>query len=551
MSESTPSKFPSLGANLLLLAASTLLATLFLAGLELALRGLGWGDVEPGNASRLKYQKLYLPILDRAERADGTWVWRSADIRLPYQSLLVEKPAGGLRILTVGGSAAAGLGYSPNTTFTRTLERMLSEAQPQRSIEAINLGIVALASQQVKLVATEACRRYDPDVVIVYSGNNEFLELHAERFAALDQGVFGRSLDRLRNTNLRRLADRLLRGPARVPALDEQDFSSEQLRVTEARIIRDIEITPKDLATVIDRYEANLEEMASAVKESGARLILMTVASNWKWRGRSDLPDTWLADALGDDARPGRIAWQRAMDVLASQLASARGKERWELLFRRAVAAEQLGDLGSARADYRAAMNADPHVRRALDAMNDRVRGVAKRHGAALVDTVRVLAERAEDGIPGFDAFYDYVHFTPQGAMWVAAALYQKLRQLGSVPSDIHFDVERYTTARRRHLAGAVRDSPSVEDWQGFSFDKALLWDRDLWKYEGMRRDLDQRLEADPRDLEALVYRGNAYSFDLRGAAAAARDYRSALTLAPERDDIRANLERLIAAGRL
>ncbi len=90
-----------------------------------------------------------------------------------------------------------------------------------------------------------------------------------------------------------------------------------------------------------------------------------------------------------------------------------------------------------------------------------------------------------------------------------------------------------------------------VEAWVGFSFDKALVWDRDLWKYEGMLRDLDRRLQANPRDLEALVYRGNGRSFQLGGAAAAARDYKKALTLAPERDDIRANLERLVAAGRL
>ena len=186
-----------------------------------------------------------------------------------------------------------------------------------------------------------------------------------------------------------------------------------------------------------------------------------------------------------------------------------------------------------------------------VDDMNDRVRGVAERNDVGLVDTVRVLAGRAEDGIPGFGEFYDYVHFSPRGAMWVASALFEKLQQLGSVASDTRFDVERFTSARQRRLAEAERDASAVEAWVGFSFDKALIWDRDLWKYERMLRDLDRHLQANPRDLEALVYRGNAHSFRLGGAAAAARDYKKALTLAPERDDIRANLERLVAAGRL
>jgi lysophospholipase L1-like esterase len=547
----SPSGSPSLGPNLVLLVASILTACLVLGAIEIGLRWVGLGDVEPGRASRLKYQQVYLPILEPERRADGTRVWRPADIRLPYQSVLLEKPEKRLRIFTVGGSATAGLGYSPNTTFARYLERMLREAAPDRPVEVMNLGIVALASRQVKLIVADACLRYEPDVMIVYSGNNEFLELHAEKFAALRRGVFDGVLDWLRGTNLRRLADRVVWGPPTDPALDEQDFASEQLRLTEASIIQDVDVSAAEVDAVIDAYEGNLEDMARAAKASGTKLVLMTVASNWKWRGRGDLSDDWLAEALDEDAPAGASAYRRAIAALSDRLATAPAQERWELLFRRAVAAEQLRDFESARADYRGAMNADPHLRRALDEMNDRVRRVASRHDVALVDTVEVLASSAEDGIVGFGEFYDYVHFTPRGAMLVAAPLLDELRRLGLVPQEARFDAAGFVSKQLARLAAADADALAVDEWLGFSFEKALVWDRDLWKYERMVKGLDGRLERNPGDVRALVYRGNAHFFDLRGAAAAERDYRTALAAAPERSEIRANLDRLAAEGRL
>ncbi len=68
----------------------------------------------------------------------------AGDVRLPYQTIRQDKPENALRIFTFGGSATAGLGYSPNVTFARHLERLLEMAQPDRVVEVVNLGIVAL-----------------------------------------------------------------------------------------------------------------------------------------------------------------------------------------------------------------------------------------------------------------------------------------------------------------------------------------------------------------------------------------------------------------------
>ena len=79
----------------------------------------------------------------------------------------------------------------------------------------------------------------------------------------------------------------------------------------------------------------------------------------------------------------------------------------------------------------------------------------------------------------------------------------------------------------------------------GFGFDTAQLAERDPWKYDRLLRELDRRIAEDPRDLAALVYRGNASYFQIDRGDQAERDYREALSIAPEDRLIRANLERL------
>ena len=61
----------------------------------------------------------------------------------------------------------------------------MAEAHPARKIEAINASGVSYAMHRLNIVADELLR-YEPDVFIVYSGHNEFVE-PARQFTHRDQ----------------------------------------------------------------------------------------------------------------------------------------------------------------------------------------------------------------------------------------------------------------------------------------------------------------------------------------------------------------------------
>ena len=208
-----------------------------------------------------KYQQVAPPIMPPGEMKDRTKIYRTRDPRLPYQSIAQEKPAGMLRVVTVGGSATAGLGYSPNVTFARHLERMLRQAYPERAFDVMNLGIVALSSRQVKQIVADVCERLDPDVLVVYSGNNEFLEIHAEKYAEAQKSVYGGIADVFKNTNFFRLVSAV--GKPQDTSIREDELSNDDRRITQGEMIEEAELTPEELGAVIDAYEANIEEMSA------------------------------------------------------------------------------------------------------------------------------------------------------------------------------------------------------------------------------------------------------------------------------------------------
>ncbi|MGI9591835.1 MAG: hypothetical protein ACR2P8_10745 [Myxococcota bacterium] len=543
MTRSDPSS--SFLANLLLVLGSLLFTGLLIGLLEGTLRLL---DIGPPASSRLGFQQIELPVLEPAVRADGTEVWRTRDPRHPYQSLPRATDASQLRVFTFGASATAGLGFSPNVAFSRGLERTIERAHPQLTPEVVNLGLVGISSGQVAQLVADVCRSYAPDVLVVYSGNNEFLELHAEKYAEAQATVTSRALDLLLGTRLYQVTQQVLgRGPSD-PSLADRELSRDDFELARDTLLREVEVTPDEILGVIDRYEENLDEIARTAVAEGIPLVLMTVGSNWRWLGREDLPADWIDDLLGDAAPLDRARLERADRALAQELDSSVPSRRHEWLFRRAVVAEGLGDFDSARANYRAAMNEDPHLRRALDAMNERVAAVAERHGAILVDTVDHLARSAEHGIVGFDEYFDHVHLTPRGAERVAAALFDGLLTAGVVPNPDRFDPAAHLSERLTWLRDLEHDVLDVTEWLGLGFEPGQVADRDLWKYDRMVLGLDAHAEIPADRLRALVYRGNAASFRRRGGADAERDYRAALEL---EDDpaIRRNLDRLLARG--
>ena len=152
-------------------------AVVFLALLEGALAVIG---VRPHLDTRDPFVGFasYVPLFVDDTDDNGRAVLKTARNKLEYfnaQQFPKDKPTGTVRIFCMGGSTTFGRPYDDTTSFAAWLREMLPISAPGSQWEVINAGGVSYASYRVAMVM-EQLINYQPDLFIIYTGHNEFLE---------------------------------------------------------------------------------------------------------------------------------------------------------------------------------------------------------------------------------------------------------------------------------------------------------------------------------------------------------------------------------------
>ena len=520
--------------------------------LEFALMLFGAGG---GETRILPYQELALPLFHE----QGGARFAANEARLGTQVFDAKKLPGLTRVFVLGGSSVRGLGYGPNASFPAYLERVLErEGYPGRRFEVVNCGIVGISSDQERDMCADIVARYDPDLVMVCSGNNEFLELHARLYHELHRSALRAALD---GTVGRLRTFRVVKGLLEKPRIVLGPDASEGVQLTATEFIAEVDVTRELYDERVAHYRQNLEAIARTCHDAGVPLVLMTTPANLRWndprpdgRFEAELLEKWgVARELWPEEGPDRSRFVLA--ALDERRADA-SMDAFELAFLRGKCLEALGRIDEARAAYVEAMDLDQRYRRTTSAFNRAVVEIAQESGVPLVET-RAACEALE-AIPAYRSFYDHIHFTPEGALNVAVFVAERLREwrlfdpAPESPSELEAFQQR-VLAELDERARAGEDFPEHDRWIGFNFDAGMLAARDLWKYDIGVRNLAASVREDaPAPLpdvrrgKALTYLGNALAFEVGRGDQASRAYRRALELVPEWGDVlRANLAAL------
>ena len=357
---------------------------------------------------------------------------RKTNLRPNPFAVAPAKSADEVRIVVLGESAAAGT-PEPSYNFGRILERMLRAQFPGHSVNVINAAMRGVNSHILLPVARDCCARLEPDLLIVYMGNNETVGLHAPgpRSGRLTSWrPLLRTVQWVRATRLGQLLDPLLTGLSQenTPA-DQQDdrfFQNHRVAADDPR-----------RNAVYENFRANLVDLCSVARRARAGVILATVPVNLK-----DFPPLGSLHRapLGD---ADLLSWQRAFDAGVEdeaagrhaqalknyQAAAALDDHYAELHFRAARCQFALGRFEAARREFALACDWDALQFRADDRLNDITRQVAARlpdGGVQLVDAERVFAQTdaEEGGSPGDRFFNDHVHPNFDGDYLLARTLF-------------------------------------------------------------------------------------------------------------------------------
>ncbi len=344
-------------------------------------------------------------------------------------SFLANKPEGTFRIFALGGSTTQGEPYSTETAFPEWLRLNLQAQMPGIKFEMINCGGLSYASYRVLAILREVLQ-YDPDLVIVYTGQNEFLERRTyENWQTINPyATTVASMSQLRTV---RLVRALISGPAaRNDAPTRTELSTEVDALLDyAGGLNDYHRDDPWREPVVNHFRWNVEQMILACRERQVPIALIRPVTNlidcppFKFEVDSSLSreekeefsKRW--DALRESREQGwsSMAEVDALLKMDPQHAGA--------LFLKGRLAADAGDWETAKRSFIAARDADVCPLRAITPILDVVTELAQRYEVPYVDAEQLLAERCEHHIPGSQWLVDHVHPTIEGHQLIGEAL--------------------------------------------------------------------------------------------------------------------------------
>ena len=364
--------------------------------------------------------------------------------RRPFScDLPAGKPQNTYRIFVLGGSAAAGM---PEQAFAfgRVLQAMLEQSYPQTRFEVINAAMTAINSHVVRQIADD-CADRDPDLFVVYMGNNEVVGPYgpgtvfagfSDSLSAIRFSIAARST---------RLGQLLRETGDRVGG--KQTAWEGMAMFMRGRIAYD----DQRLEGTYAHFRQNLLDICQIANRTGAEVILCTVPSNLK--DNPPFESLHRADLAGAD----EVKWQELYDegvafekagdqakAIEAYRAAATVDDKFaELRFRLARCYLATGDRDEAKQHFIAARDLDALRFRADTRIDQTIRQVAddKPDVVSLADVVATMAnsDRVGDGIPGDEFFYEHVHLSFDGNYMVASTVFETLTEL--LPKSIRTDL--------------------------------------------------------------------------------------------------------------
>lgn len=341
---------------------------------------------------------------------------------------LADKPDTTFRIFCLGGSTTAGFPYQFGGSFVSFLRDRLRAKFPERHIEVINLGMTATNSHTV-LDLAEDLFVYEPDLLIVYDGHNEFygalglashetlgsarwlvrvyLKLvHVRLFLLLRDAytaVAGMFRSQVNVDISGTMMERLARG-------QYVRYGSEQYRRTLETFIRNLEEVKELCArhhvpVMIGSQVSNLRDQAPFVSEPSEELTA---------RERN----------IFDMARDAGRKAQRAGDFTSAtehyRTALAMDSLRADIHYFLAQCYDSLDRANDALQEYIRARDYDMLRFRASSDFNTAMRNVADGHSMFFVDIERKFKANTADSLVGNSLITEHLHPNTRGNFLIA-----------------------------------------------------------------------------------------------------------------------------------
>lgn len=478
----------------------------------------------------------------------------------------VHKTPQTYRIFVLGASAAAGV-PEPFYNFGRFLEILLTDKYPLTKFEVVTVAMPAINSHAV-LEAARDCAECEPDLFIVYMGNNEVV------------GPFGPgSIFAPLAPNLSVIRANIAAKSMRTGQLLEQALQSAAPRGRtpqrwdgmEMFLNKQVPYNDPGLRHVYSHFEQNLKDIINAGLKARANVIVSNVGSNLKdsppfaSQHRDGLTKlekiAWETDYRGGVNYETNGQYTRAIE---KYLAAAKIDETFaDLQFRLGRCYWNGGHYEAAKDRYLKALEYDTLRFRADPRINQIIQSVADGRtskGVYFVDTIKALETNSPHHTPGNELFHEHVHYQFGGNYLVATTLLDTIEKILPDPVKqqkrdvvtltlqeckdrlVLTGYEEYLTARRV-LTDYIKSPPFTNQLYHAGRVNKLEQELDALKIYTEKSYLEtvvlayyQQIKDHPDDWKLRYKLGLVLKNELREPDPALNEFKQVLTFLPEGD---------------
>jgi tetratricopeptide (TPR) repeat protein len=348
--------------------------------------------------------------------------------RAPECLMIGPKAGNVVRIFVLGSSAAYG-DPEPAYGFCRQLEVLLNEHASGVSFEVVNAAVTAMNSHVAVRIAEDAAR-LQPDLFIVYMGNNEVVGPYGPTslppMLYSSRAFINAAITAKKETLLGQLVKNA--GEALRSRGHQQKWQGMEAFLTN-HVRRD---DPR-MESCYSHFAANIRDIVQTANRSGAKTILCTVPTNIESCRPfgSDHAPTLTKDRLAqwqqffDQGQELAKAGNHEAALAQYEQARAIDGDAANLAFRTAQSLAALGRADEAKQKFIEARERDTLRFRADSRINAVLRAACQTPaapGVTLLDLEARLAEKSKNHMLGDELLVDHVHLNFKGNCLAAAA---------------------------------------------------------------------------------------------------------------------------------
>lgn len=391
----------------LFILITALLPLLILVLLEISLRVFNYGEDLP----------LFVSTPDEASKFNGIninvakrYFSKLNNAPTPRKDLFLKvKPENGYRIFVLGESTAAGYPYGNNVTFSRILNRRLSDIFPDRHIEVINTAMTAINSYTLLDFMDEILLQ-KPDAILIYTGHNEFYgALGVSSMESLGKHRWMvKTLLKLQKLKLYMLIQNAIKGTMELfsSAPSDSDHGNASATLME-RIVKDkiIPINSSDYNLGKEQFRENLIEIIRKARNAGVKVIISELVCN--------LHDNPPFESIEDGSSPSALK-----------------------IYNKALELERQGKISEAKTAFYKAKDLDALRFRAPEEFNSIMHEIAAEFKIPIVPMKSYFESYSPNGIIGNNLMHEHLHPNYDGYFLMADAFYNTIKETGIIDSE-------------------------------------------------------------------------------------------------------------------